>query len=114
MGERPYWRVAVSIDGEKVLAIEPSMLAGTPDIDKYANEVRTCARHLLAFIGGADEDMTMPALTTITDEDVERAAKAFYNRQHEGIVGWHELEERYRAHYRDPIRAALEAFAKER
>lgn len=49
--DKPYWRVAVSIDGEEVLAIEPGMLAGIPDIEKYAHEVRQAGQHLLAFIG---------------------------------------------------------------
>jgi hypothetical protein len=48
-------------------------------------------------------------LETVTEEKVERAAKAFYNNANEGIIGWHEVEERYRSTYREPIRAALMA-----
>lgn len=52
--EKPYWSVTVSINGEGVLTIEPGMLAGIPDIERYGDEVRQAAEHLLAFIGPAD------------------------------------------------------------
>lgn len=54
--EKPYWSVTISIDGDRVLTIEPGMLAGIPDIDKYGDEVRTAAEHLLAFIGPAEPE----------------------------------------------------------
>lgn len=46
-----HWRVTVAVGGNEVVAIEPEMLAGVPNIDDYADEVRTAAQHLLAFIG---------------------------------------------------------------
>ncbi len=52
-------------------------------------------------------------LTTITEDDVERSCKAEYNKMHEGIYGWHELQERYRSVYRESMRAALLAFVKQ-
>lgn len=49
--EKPYWSVTVSINGEPVLTIEPHMLAGIPDIDQYADQVREAGQHLVAFAG---------------------------------------------------------------
>lgn len=51
-----HWRVVVSIEGREVLAIEPEMLAGIPEIDAYDDTIRVAARHLMSFIGkGIDE-----------------------------------------------------------
>jgi hypothetical protein len=51
--EKPYWSVTVSINGEPVLTIEPHMLAGIPDIDKYTytDQVREAGQHLVSFAG---------------------------------------------------------------
>lgn len=46
-----HFRVEVSVNGEPVLSIETEMLAGVPNIDEYAQEIRHAAHHLLAFIG---------------------------------------------------------------
>jgi hypothetical protein len=68
MVERDHWRVVVSINGEEVLAIEPEMLAGIPDIDKYDDAIRTAAMHLISFIGPEepepffiDDDLASPS-----------------------------------------------------
>lgn len=45
------WEVTVAVDGEEVLTIGHNFLSGVPNIDDYAHEVRTCAQHLLSFIG---------------------------------------------------------------
>lgn len=51
-----HWRVVVSIEGKEVLAIEPEMLAGVPEIDAYGDTIRIAAHHLMSFIGkGLDE-----------------------------------------------------------
>lgn len=52
--EKPYWSVTLSINGEAVLTIEPHMLAGIPDIDKYADQVRQAGQHLVGFAGPED------------------------------------------------------------
>lgn len=49
--QKPYWSVTVSINGEAVLTIEPHMLAGIPDIDKYTDQVRQAGEHLVSFAG---------------------------------------------------------------
>jgi hypothetical protein len=46
--------VTISINGEPVLTIEPHMLAGIPDIDKYADQVREAGQHLVSFAGPED------------------------------------------------------------
>lgn len=56
MPDKPHWRVTVAVDGDEVLTIESECLSGIPDIDKHADIIRTCARHLLAFIGTEDEN----------------------------------------------------------
>ena len=60
-----HFRVTVAVDGIEVLTIETDMLAGVPNIDDYADEVRACGEHLLAFIGPADPD---PAYSFDPDE----------------------------------------------
>lgn len=55
MDVEPYWAVTVSINGDEVLTIGRDELAGIPNIDDYAKQVRECARHLLAFIGEEDD-----------------------------------------------------------
>lgn len=49
--EKPYWSVTVSINGEPVLTLEPHMLAGIPDIDRYTDQVREAGQHLVSFAG---------------------------------------------------------------
>lgn len=53
---KDHWAVRVSVNGEQVLCIESEWLSGIPDIDKHADIVRTCAEHLLAFIGPKDPE----------------------------------------------------------
>jgi hypothetical protein len=45
------WEVSISVDGENVLTIGHNHLAGAGNIGEHADVVRTCARHLLSFIG---------------------------------------------------------------
>ncbi len=45
------WEVSVSVDGETVLTIGSNHLSGVEDIDRHADAIRSCAQHLLAFIG---------------------------------------------------------------
>lgn len=45
------WSVTVMATGEDVLTIGHNHLAGVENIDEYADVVRQCADHLLAFIG---------------------------------------------------------------
>lgn len=51
MSKKPYWSVTVSIDGDPVLTIDPNMLSGIPDIEKFGDQVRAAGENLLAFIG---------------------------------------------------------------
>jgi hypothetical protein len=46
-----HWGVDIRINGERVLSIESNSLSGIENISDYADTVRTCAEHLLAFIG---------------------------------------------------------------
>lgn len=46
-----HWGVDVRVDGENVLTIESNCLSGVENIHDYADAIRTCAHHLLAFIG---------------------------------------------------------------
>lgn len=46
-----HFRIAVSVNGDEVIAIETEMLAGAPNVDDYADEIRYAAESLLAFIG---------------------------------------------------------------
>lgn len=48
--------VEVRVDGEGILTLETSCLAGVPDIDQYDEELRWCAHHLLSFIGDPHPD----------------------------------------------------------
>ena len=48
------WEVEIRIGGERVLTIGHSHLSGIPNIDDYGDTVRTCAEHLLSFIGSGD------------------------------------------------------------
>ena len=45
------WSVTVAVNGSEVLTIESNCLSGAPNIDDYADEIRTCANNLLSFIG---------------------------------------------------------------
>lgn len=46
-----HWSVTVAVDGETVLTIESNCLSGVSDIDQHSEAIRTCARHLLGFVG---------------------------------------------------------------
>lgn len=49
-----HWSVSVSRNGENLVTIESNMLAGQPEFsDEDARVIRSCAAHLLAFIGPA-------------------------------------------------------------
>lgn len=48
------WSVEVKINGENILYISHNELSGSNDVEKYAEEIRYCAKHLLAFIGEDD------------------------------------------------------------
>lgn len=45
------WEVEVRINGTTALTIGHNHLSGMENIDEFADEVETCARHLLSFIG---------------------------------------------------------------
>jgi hypothetical protein len=51
------WGVTVSVNGADVLTIGHNHLAGIENIDDYADVVRSCAQHLLSFIGGETGDV---------------------------------------------------------
>jgi hypothetical protein len=46
-----HWAVDVRVNGEKILTIESNHLSSSSDIMDYSDAVRTCAYHLLSFIG---------------------------------------------------------------
>jgi len=46
-----HWGVDIRVNGECVLTIESNCLSGIDNIADYADTVRECAHHLLAFIG---------------------------------------------------------------
>jgi hypothetical protein len=46
-----HWGVDIRINGERVLTIESNSLSGIENISDFADTVRECAEHLLAFIG---------------------------------------------------------------
>ena len=48
------WEVEVRLQGTRILTLGHDHLAGVYDIDKYADAVRTCGEHLLAFIGNGE------------------------------------------------------------
>lgn len=54
-----YWSVTVSVDGKEIVTIEPSMLSGTTDLDEFDEELREAARHLMAFAGSGDPDVSI-------------------------------------------------------
>lgn len=74
VAEKNHWAVRVSVNGDEVLCIESNMLSGIPDIEKHADIVRTCAEHLLAFIGPEDAE------PFIVDDDEEPIATAIRSR----------------------------------
>ncbi len=45
------WAVSVDVNGVTVLTIGHNHLSGADNIEDYADVVRNCAEHLLAFIG---------------------------------------------------------------
>ncbi len=84
MGREKTWAVTVTVDGEEVLTIEHNFLSGIPNIDDHADEVRTCAAHLLAFIGpGPEPDETVGGLGSIPPhkQAVMRRYEPFISRR---------------------------------
>jgi hypothetical protein len=68
-----HWSVSVSVNGDEILTIESEWLSGVPNIDEYADAVRNCAQHLLAFIGPADpEPFFIPEDETHHPEGTDR------------------------------------------
>lgn len=61
-----HWGVDIRVNGERVLTIESNCLSGIDNISDYADTVRECAHHLLAFIGDgvAEPQNTMELDTT--------------------------------------------------
>jgi len=49
--KRQHWAVSVAVDGESILTIESNCLSGVENIEAYADDIRHCAHHLIAFIG---------------------------------------------------------------
>lgn len=45
------WSIEIKINGESILCISHNELSGLDDIEKYAEEIRYCAKQLLSFIG---------------------------------------------------------------
>lgn len=48
------WAVTVAVDGEDILTLSSTGLCGLENIQDYADVIRNCGEHLLAFIGPAD------------------------------------------------------------
>lgn len=47
-----WWRVEVTGHEGQLVAIEPEMLVGKPDLTEHERQIiRECAEHLLAFVG---------------------------------------------------------------
>lgn len=64
-----HWAVSVDANGETVLTIASNMLSGHGDIESYHDTIRTCARHLLAFIGDPHPDAALSAPAPMAGED---------------------------------------------
>ena len=45
------WAVTVEVNGETILTIGHNHLSGIENIEDYADTVRSCAQHLLSFMG---------------------------------------------------------------
>lgn len=46
-----HWEVSVAVNGENILTIGSTHLCGIENITDYHDQIRSCAEHLLAFIG---------------------------------------------------------------
>ena len=51
-----HWRVEISINGEPVLSIEPGIVAGDPNPEKYKREIRESIEHVWSFMGFHEPD----------------------------------------------------------
>lgn len=49
-----HWAVEVRVDGVEILTIESGCYGGVSNIEDYADAVRNCAEHLMAFIGPSE------------------------------------------------------------
>lgn len=56
------WKVEVYREGEQILAIEDDSLSGIENIQDYSDTVRTCAYHLLSFIGEEPMSSKVPGM----------------------------------------------------
>ena len=55
MSTEKHWAVSVAVNGETILTIESNCLSGIEDIGPHEDTIRTCANHLLSFIGDSGE-----------------------------------------------------------
>lgn len=49
----PTWGVSITMNGQDVVTIESNHLSGVEITKAHEDVIRTCAHHLLAFIGDA-------------------------------------------------------------
>lgn len=63
-----HWGVDVRVNGQGVLTIESNSMSGVENIQDHADAVRTCAMHLLSFIGEPD----LSAALSSRDREIER------------------------------------------
>ena len=56
VGIAKQWEVEVRVGGEHVLIIGSGYLSGVNDLDSYADTIRNCAEHLMAFIRPRGEE----------------------------------------------------------
>jgi hypothetical protein len=86
------WEVEIRIEGESVLTIGHTHLAGIEDIDRYADAVRTCAEHLLSFIGSGESEPCFLCGST-TEEGCTGECRTFFPEDHgvdDGAASRHE------------------------
>jgi hypothetical protein len=69
LGIAEHWAVTVHAEGRQVLCIESQCYGGIEDIDPYAETIRNCARHLMAFIGSGEEDAAPPQAEAQSKEE---------------------------------------------
>lgn len=67
-----HWGVDVRVNGQGVLTIESNSMSGIENIQDHADAVRTCAMHLLSFIGEPD----LSAALSCRDREIERLREA--------------------------------------
>ena len=71
-----HWGVDIRVNGELVLTIESNCLSGIDNIADYADTVRECAHHLLAFIGdGVAEPLNTMELDTTPNKPMVSASQ---------------------------------------